>query len=531
MAHIPPATKDEFSFSIDSFFVEASGHNHRRATASELEAIFHPKKSAETVKDPVGHWYEAQLRHYGLPPSKNKAVAKTRLLDAVNSGKLAVPQDIKAVETQLAKEWAKRHREARAALKKAESGASKETTASKEPKAALKKRKAETNDEPADHTAAKKVAKAAPKKEKATPAAKSPKPPATAAPKNATTAKNVTPAKAAATKPKPVKSTAPKPPPTTTSTPAKAPSSKSTQPAIEKSEEKKPRTKQTARCTGRGGATLSGRGNPQTARRGGASAGPSRSGTAGNPFLEDNHAYFKHSDSDEDDGYSRPGPVSPDTARRLGIQTARRGRPQTARRGGASIGAFGHMFNSGPQDDDDEVKEEKIDGDSDAMEFEYNNDSNPPSPAFGSLGLLNGTYDITCDDLREWSMYDDHEFTLIMALQGTEIWMSYDFGMFSGIIHLSRRPFEASDNRIEFTWRGVENSEGVITYNGQGGWIQFLGNGRIEGMIPVYGEAKFRGTRISGNATRSERSAISMRQEWDGYSEAEYERRRVGRWG
>jgi len=32
----------------------------------------------------VGHWYEAQLRHYGLPPTKDKNAAKVRLLGALN---------------------------------------------------------------------------------------------------------------------------------------------------------------------------------------------------------------------------------------------------------------------------------------------------------------------------------------------------------------------------------------------------------------------------------------------------------------
>ncbi|RDI76426.1 hypothetical protein Vi05172_g13591 [Venturia inaequalis] len=460
MAHIPPATKDEFSYSIDSFFVEASGHNHRRATASELEAIFHPKKSSETVKDPVGHWYEAQLRHYGLAPSKNKAVAKTRLLDAVNAGKLEVPKDIKAVESQLAKEWAKKHREARAAIKKAESGASKETTTPKETKATSKKRKADANDEPLTQSAAKKSAKAAPKKEKAIPPTKSPKPPTKGASKDATAAKTTTGSKTAATKPKAVKNTAPEASPTK-SKPAKSASSKPTQSTTKK--ETEPRTKQTAR---RGGTTLSGRGRPQTARRGGSSSGASRQS---------------------------------------------------------------HGFKV--EDDEHSIKEEDTNGSSDEMDYQYVNDSNPPTPVFGSLGLLNGTYDITCDDLRQWSMYDDAEFTLIMALQGTEIWMEYDFGMFSGIMHLSRRPYEASDARLELNWRGVENSEGVITYSGESGWIRFLGNGNIDGMIPCYGDAKFSGTRISGNATRSDRSAASMREEWDGYNEEEYEERRIGRWG
>ena len=97
----------------DSFYAEASnGNRHRRATFPELFALFHPSGSATsaTDKEPVGHWYEAQLVHYGLVPSKSKAVAKTRLLDAVNKGSLNVPVRVQKIEDELKKEWLKRDR-------------------------------------------------------------------------------------------------------------------------------------------------------------------------------------------------------------------------------------------------------------------------------------------------------------------------------------------------------------------------------------------------------------------------------------
>lgn len=49
--------------------------------------------------------------HYGLPPSKNKAVAKMRLLDALNAGKLVVPKEIAKIEAELKKEWKKKEKE------------------------------------------------------------------------------------------------------------------------------------------------------------------------------------------------------------------------------------------------------------------------------------------------------------------------------------------------------------------------------------------------------------------------------------
>jgi len=66
---------------------------------------------------------------------------------------------------------------------------------------------------------------------------------------------------------------------------------------------------------------------------------------------------------------------------------------------------------------------------------------------------------------------------------------------------------------------------------GNTGWIHFLGNGKIEGMITCYGMARFTGRRISGNDTRPSRNARSMRDEWDGYNQREYDRANRSRWG
>ncbi|KAJ5778228.1 hypothetical protein N7520_001474 [Penicillium odoratum] len=115
MAPTAPTTNGQFSFNVDSFDVESSGHHlHRRATTAELKAVF--DTSAKTNKtDHVGHWYEAQLLHYGLAPSKNKAVAKNRLLNALRGDSLAVPKEILKVETDLKTDWKKKDKQSRSA--------------------------------------------------------------------------------------------------------------------------------------------------------------------------------------------------------------------------------------------------------------------------------------------------------------------------------------------------------------------------------------------------------------------------------
>jgi hypothetical protein len=158
--------------------------------------------------------------------------------------------------------------------------------------------------------------------------------------------------------------------------------------------------------------------------------------------------------------------------------------------------------------------------------------SGSEAPELGPLGLINGEYQIQSSDLDDWSQYNEDEFSLIMCLCGNSVWGAYDFGMHSGIIYLPDRPYAASHDELPFTWRGRENGEGEISFGpGNTGWIRFLGNGKIEGMITCYGQAKFTGQRISGNDTRAPRDARSMRDEWDGYNQREYDRANRARWG
>ncbi|OTA90842.1 hypothetical protein M434DRAFT_389716 [Hypoxylon sp. CO27-5] len=88
MSLAPAVTRDGFSYAGD-LFAEASGHNrHRRATVAELKDHF--KNGSD--KDHPAHWFEAQLIHYGLQPSKTKS-------------------------SELKKEWTKNEREAKKAIK------------------------------------------------------------------------------------------------------------------------------------------------------------------------------------------------------------------------------------------------------------------------------------------------------------------------------------------------------------------------------------------------------------------------------
>nr|RBQ88781.1 hypothetical protein FVER53263_11129 [Fusarium verticillioides] len=160
----PPVAEDGFAF----------------ADATEVKEHF----TSGNDKDHPAHWFEAQLIHYGLPPSKTKSVARMRLFDAVNAGNLKVPVNVSKLETKLKKEWTKNDREAKkGAASKPDVKATPVKIEKKKPTAAGAKRKA--NDDEGNATA-KKPKTVAPKT--VTPKAKAPaKTPAKAPAKNTAT--------------------------------------------------------------------------------------------------------------------------------------------------------------------------------------------------------------------------------------------------------------------------------------------------------------------------------------------------------
>ncbi|KAL9023237.1 MAG: hypothetical protein Q9196_007322 [Gyalolechia fulgens] len=156
----------------------------------------------------------------------------------------------------------------------------------------------------------------------------------------------------------------------------------------------------------------------------------------------------------------------------------------------------------------------------------------PPSPSVPSapsLGLINGIYDISCPTIeQEWPSFSS-DLTLILTLDSPAVWGAFDFGMFSGIMHLPHRPYSTLDE-LELRWRGRDNGEGEMSFGENcTGVLCFRGNGRVEGWMNLYGECSFEGIRREEGGTLV-RTARSMREEWEGYCEDEYERERVGRW-
>ncbi|KAF5663627.1 hypothetical protein FHETE_7332 [Fusarium heterosporum] len=446
----PPVTEDGFAFSDGVFFAQASGQNrHRRATATELKEHF----TSGSDKDHPAHWFEAQLIHYGLQPSKTKSVARMRLFDAVNAGNIKVPATVSKLETKLKKEWTKNDREVK-----------KGTTSKLPPKTA-----------PTVKEDTKKTATAGSKRKANDDSGVTTKRPKTTTPKPKAPAKTSTKA---------------------TSKPAsKIPTAEAAQ------AQRKP---QTARCV-RGGASQ------------GAGRGTNIASQTAKPRLKTTGRC------------TGPGGASQGPARETG-STGR----QMARRGGAWA-ATGRIPAPSGYDFDDaplpysEVLGQDYTSDTNNGGYYDGDDVEGDSVNLAPLGLLNGDYEVISDDVTDQWDFDNDQFELVLTLAGNNLWGRLNLGVYEGVLFFDERPMQSSHDRIWFKWRGREDQGPIIYGNNNHGWMQFLGDGRIEGWLD-HQSLSFQAQRLPNQGTRSSIDARSLQGEWNGYSEELYEEESRARW-
>ncbi|CAI7657337.1 unnamed protein product [Penicillium glandicola] len=500
-----PVTDGQFSFNVDTFYVAASGGQiHRRAAPAEIKALYDTATTDKSTPDHPGHWYEAQLLHYGLPPSKVKATAKMRLLKAVQDGVLSVPKESLQIEKNLKKEWKKQESseqpQANTRTTMTKTVVTKTITVSKTVASKTTGSKV---------TASKAAAKLATVKATTTKAVT----PKAAAPKKDTTSKTVAPKVTAAkttvtkaatnpatTKPAPkaaaikavAKPAAVKPTTAKTATPNPAPKKfTALKTAVSKATPTKSATPQTAPAKRKRASNNEETPNqPQTAKR----------RSYGNK-VQDNTNVLTN---------SYPGPSG------WSEQPEYQDAPPSYE---SDCGMDGeHPYNA---------------SDNLGHYGEYEAHSDPPSPPRtlkNTLGLLNGTYQVRSPDIEDkWPHAMPSEgITLSLRLNGREIWGTYEFGMFEGVLWMPERPMKPSFERFPFKWRGRETGEGEMSFaDDQEGWIEFLGDGDIVGMISCCEDLHFRGQRIDSSV----RTASDLRNEWDGYNEEEYGRESRARWG
>ena len=486
MTFAPPVSRGNFHYN-GNLYVDVGNYNrHERATVEEVTAFLRPdlkkskKVSVDLSKDQVGHWYEAQLIHYGLPPSKDKARAKMRLLEALNQSKLIVPSNIVNMEAEMKKEYAAAERKAKAQYKASVVPALKNES----PVAGKKRKQSEPSGNINNINVNISLGNSFPGFPGAVNATSSPSP-----------------AKKAKTAPS--KPTGKKPEGAASSKPSK----KTTKSEIEQPASQTPnRPKQTARCPRLTEAWLKdpsigpGPINPATGLR------------IPHPSTLSKGAAEKKTPAKKEPNVKKPSSVTPKPK----VEGATRVKKEA-----------GAPKEPKPKQEA-KVKKESPAKPSSKIKHEPNTDLSriPNSPP---LGLINGIYDLSCLTVEgEWGCTD---ITIILALDGTTIWGAYDLGMFSGILFLPNRPWQASDEPLPFTWRGTENGEGEMSFgDGCEGEISFLGNGRIEGWIGVYGRCAFEGVRRVEAGTNV-RSVRSMRDEWGSYNQVAYDEANRARWG
>jgi len=464
MSFAYPIARDGFYYNGD-LYVEAGNLNrHKRATIPEITAILRPdlkqSKAAPAgspPKDPVGHRYEAQLIHYGLPPSKDKARAKLRLLEALNTSRLVVPEGITRLEAQLKKEYAAADRKAKAQYKAVMTASGKMESASTPKK---RKQPEPTNSVNVNINFGPYAGQMMPNLmagmggnisvQNESPAPKKPKISASATP-NRGTQKCV-----------------------------KGPVARDTS------------LGQTATMNGESTNNPPKRVRPPQTARSSATTNkrhlvPKQPTSAKKPAVKKEPAIKQES-------YDSPStPARP-------RQTARRSVPCK--------------------------QESPTPKKSPAVKQEPNLKNGPCTPTKPKLGLINGSYSITCPTLENHPHNPaPSSMSLIFCLDTPSVWGAYDLGMFSGILHLPERPWQPSNIPIPCTWRGREHgdNEGEVSFGEDcRGEIAFWGDGRVEGWINVYGKCHFTGFRRPGPGS-APRSAASMGGEWDGYCDQGYE--------
>lgn len=440
MALAPPAEKDGFSYAGDAFYREASNLNrHRRATLPELKAHFNGKDASGDNNRPA-HWYEAQLLHYGLPPSKVKGTAHKRLWDAVIKPGLAVPAHILKIEADLKKEWAKREREAKKVLK--DSAAAKPAASAKGTKRKADQLSTATsvnvsvsgNGSNMVNVVVQTTQSVSKKAKTATRVSK---------------AKKAAPAKSMAGTASSKKATAPQ-----TARKTVTPMEKKTTTAMKKTPTA---AKPAVRSPGKPKAT------PKQPGRAPFASGFAMSDSASHP----NEAPPPYSEFD-----SRPV-------------------------GASSTGKQKQQYHQ----------------------------SSPPSSSQARIGLLNGRYRVSCPMIELNFPEHDGDLGLIATLDGTNLWLKFDFGIADGMIKLARPgDYADTENPTAAFWRGeaMGRDHERRLYNidtvhrvGPDNHVYFMGGGYIRGKLCFEDvELTFDADRLPGQSMTSEVSPSQARVEW-----------------
>ncbi|MCJ1280675.1 hypothetical protein MMC21_008505 [Puttea exsequens] len=491
MAFAQPVTRGNFLYNGDLYVDVGNLNRHKRVSLAEITEVLRPdlkkSKSGPPLKDPVGHWYEAQLIHYGLPPSKDKARAKMRLLENLNNSNLKVPPGIIAIESDLKKEFAAAERKAKAQHK---ASVAANNLGKKKPKADAKRKLPESGTLAPNIHVNINIGSTPP-----------------SGLGSFTSQIDSPPAKR--TKQIARRGGGPSSGLLRAGVQSRSVTDQST-PSIHSHEDQAPRkysTKQTARRS-IGSFGIGSRDSDSVFDISKLTAATNKKAVAKKETNAKSDAKTSKVKVKQEPILKKELSKEPNTKKEPKIKKRPAVKNESA-------------VNKEPA----AKKEPKV-------KKELNVTHRPVTTltsSYSSLGLINGVYDITCPKLEgEWNNCRD--LTLILTLDSTSLWGAYDFGVFAGIIRFAERPWSPSDEGLHFQWRGRETGEGEMSFGDDcHGEMAFVGGGGIAGIVNLYGDCPFQGVRRNGPGTPV-RSAVSMRNEWDGYSNEAYEHERRARW-
>ncbi|KAG5757278.1 hypothetical protein H9Q70_000129 [Fusarium xylarioides] len=217
---------------------------------------------------------------------------------------------------------------------------------------------------------------------------------------------------------------------------------------------------------------------------------------------------------------SRPTPrdPSPETPRFATLQTARRG---------GSFAARGRI--PAPSGYDDAPPPYSEFPYQDYSSDENNGSDDVDEVSLAPLGLLNGDYEVESRDVSKQWDFDRDEFQLTLTIAGNRLWGRFNLGVYEGVLLIEERPMRSSHDRVWFKWRGREDQGPVIYGDRNEGWMEFLGDGLIEGWLD-HQSLSFQARRLPGQGTRSSIDARTLQDEWNGYSYRLYEEENRARW-
>lgn len=148
-----------------------------------------------------------------------------------------------------------------------------------------------------------------------------------------------------------------------------------------------------------------------------------------------------------------------------------------------------------------------------------------------------GKFNVSSPYLSEnWSDYASEDMWLKVAHSktGGHVWISFDFGVVSGVMRGSAPPKE-STTVCTFTWHGHEQGEGEMTFTEENtGTITFLGGGKLRGTISgsfLGDDVVFTGQMVDTPNTVWVMSVPRWKAKYRRINFAAHERAAVARWG